>query len=44
LAAEVLALRAEVLALREERDASKQNSAVEIARKAARSRGVSDEL
>ncbi len=44
LAAEVLALRAEVLALREERDASKQNSAVEIARRAARSIGGSDGL
>jgi hypothetical protein len=44
LAAEVLALRAEVLALREERDAPKQNSAVEIARRAARSIGGSDGL
>jgi hypothetical protein len=38
------ALAAEVLALREERDAAKRSSAVEIARRAARSRGVSDEL
>jgi hypothetical protein len=39
LAAEVLALRTEVLALREERDAAKRTSAVEIARRAARSIG-----
>jgi hypothetical protein len=44
LAAEVLALRTEVLALREERDAAQQNSAVEIARRAAQARGGSDGL
>jgi hypothetical protein len=44
LAAEALALRTEVLALREERDAAKRTSAVEIARRAARSIGGSDGL
>jgi hypothetical protein len=44
LAAEVLALRTEVLALRAERDAAKRSSAVEIARRAARSIGDSDGL
>jgi hypothetical protein len=38
------ALAAEVLALREERDAAKRTSAVEIARRAARSIGGSDGL
>jgi hypothetical protein len=39
LAAEVLALRVECERLRAERDAAKRSSAVEIARRAARSIG-----